>query len=301
MILVEINNGEFRIFHRERISVRIGKDGISNGFITDGAQERAFKTIKQFKEIIDKGKVEQIYATATSAIRNARNGKQLVDEIRKQTGIEAQIISGHREAELIYYGVTKALKIGKKPALIMDIGGGSIEFIIGADDKILWKESYEIGGQRMMERFHKNDPITQEEIEQLHDYLSDSLEELKNICIEYRPSTLIGSSGTFDTLSEIHQLRNKIIPNETLTEFPLTVDGFNLIYDDLIGKNREQRMLVPGMISMRVDMIVVAIVLVKYIIDTIGIDDIRVSAFALKEGVLLNTIDSLKPSNVIQP
>ncbi|MBV6646228.1 MAG: exopolyphosphatase [Cyclobacteriaceae bacterium] len=300
LIIVEVQGYQFRTIYREKTAVKIGEKGINKGLITEEAKSRAMEALTTFKKVTEEYKISNIYATATSAIRNARNGQELVSEIQQRLNIDTQIISGHREAELIYFGVKKALLIGEEPVLIMDIGGGSIEFVVGTHEQILWRESFEIGGQRMVEKFHKDDPIAPSDIDNLLKYLHEQLEPLREVCSTFQPKTLIGSSGTFDTLSEIYQLRSGIGIDEKETELPLTIEAFQAIQKELINKNRAERLAIPGMIPLRVDMIVVAVLLVKYVIDTIGIEHIRVSAYALKEGVLLHTIDMLNAENPLK-
>lgn len=294
LMIVEVRKGDFHIVYREKTAVKIGEKGINRDMITKEAIDRALTALISFKEIIEREKVDQIYATATSAIRNASNGKELVKLIKAETGISTRIISGLQEAEYIYYGVKRALKIGDEPGLIMDIGGGSIEFIIGTSKKILWKQSFEIGGLRMVEKFHKHDPITANEIEAVKEYLRENLEELFEVYVRYKPKTLIGSSGTFDTLSDIYRLRNNIDRDPNQTELPLTMEAFSEIYQELLRKTKDERLAIPGMIPLRVDMIVVASALIDFVIDKLDIKNIRVSAYALKEGVLLSTLNALK-------
>ncbi len=293
LIIVEVYLGDFKIIFRQKEAVKIGQNGINDGKITEDAIERAIKTLVDFKEIIAEHGASKTFATATSAIRNARNGLDLVSLIKSKVGIETRVISGLQEAEYIYFGVQKALKIGAIPALIMDIGGGSIEFIIGTDTEIKWKQSFEIGGQRMVEKFQKNDPMTADQRIEQRAYLEDNLQELFDACEQYHPQTLIGSSGTFDTLSDMYSLKEEISLEAGLTEFPMTLAGYNAIYKELMVKTRDERLAIPGMIPLRVDMIVVACELIDYIIKKVKINDIRVSAYALKEGVLLKTIHSL--------
>lgn len=295
LLIVEVVDGDFHVLYREKSPVKIGEKGINRGFITDDAIGRAIDAVKAFRAKIDYFSISNIHATATSAIRNARNGQELVGLIEKETGINTRIITGIEEAEYIYFGVTKALKIAPEKSLIMDIGGGSIEFIICDETNVYWKKSFEIGGQRMVEKFHKNDPISKKEIDQLERFLFDSLGELFEECAKHQPQVLIGSSGTFDTLSEIYQQKEGLNKEPGATELPLSLEAFEMIFQDLLAKNREERLNIPGMIPMRVDMIVVAVVLVKFIIDSLDIKKIRVSAYALKEGVLLKTIHSLFP------
>ncbi len=293
LLVADVRDGQFETVYREKSAVKIGAKGINEGLIIPEALERALTAVRRFKQITDLEKVDQIFATATSAIRNASNGQELVDKIKEETGIKVRIISGEEEAQLIYYGVSHALKLGDETSLIMDIGGGSIEFIIGTAREIKWKHSFEIGGQRMIDQFHKHDPIQLSEIEDVEAYLGAHLNLLFEKVTAYQPTTLIGSSGTFDTLSDIHRIVLGLEKSPDATEFPLTVKGFQEILRDILAKTREERLAIPGMIELRVDMIVVACILIDFVLQKSNIKNIRVSAYALKEGVLLNTIHKL--------
>jgi exopolyphosphatase / guanosine-5'-triphosphate,3'-diphosphate pyrophosphatase len=293
LLIADVRDHDFTILFKEKLLVRIGEGGISQGFITEEATQRAIKALQRFREVLKAEQADKVFATATSAIRNAKNGVAFADRVHNELGIEVRIISGDEEAETIYYGVKKAISMDQEPVLSMDIGGGSIEFIIGNNTEILWKRSFEIGGQRLIDRFHTHDPILPEEVINLQSYLAMNLEPLFEACRTYQPKTLIGSSGTFDTLSDIYMLENKIEKNPLDTEFPFTLDAFEGIYEKMISLNREERLAVPGMIEMRVDMIVVASILIHFVNQKLDISNIRVSAYALKEGVLLKTIHSL--------
>lgn len=294
LLIAEVEKDSHEILHRERKAVKIGEKGINRDEIAPEAWGRALKTLHEFKATIDSNKVEKIFATATSAIRNATNGQALVNEIKDLTGIEIEIISGDREAELIHFGASKALDLGAQKSLIMDIGGGSIEFIIADQSKTYWRRSFEVGGQRLVEKFHKSDPITSTEIEALHQFFDAELAPLMEACERFKPETLIGCSGTFDTLSDIYCEEKGIIRNEDATEYPFGKDAFQWIFKNLIKKTRGERLAIPGMIEMRVDMIVVACVLIDYILDHLSLSNIRISGYALKEGILFNVLDQLK-------
>lgn len=278
--------GGYTILNRERIAVKIGLRGINQDIIQEEAITRAIAALKTFRTIIDQHAVKKIYAFGTSALRNARNGEDVTRKIKQATSIDVDIISGDEEAKFIYQGVRSALDLGKEPSLIMDIGGGSVEFIIGDLDKIHWKKSIEIGAQRLLEQFQKHDPITAQEIDELDRYFENSLPELISVLQKFKPSTLVGSSGTFDTLSEIHCIRNSVSIKEDDAETPLTLTSFYSIYQELIAKNRVERLQIPGMIEMRVDMIVVACCLIRYLLSKHTFSAVRVSSYALKEGVL---------------
>jgi exopolyphosphatase/guanosine-5'-triphosphate,3'-diphosphate pyrophosphatase len=145
----------------------------------------------------------------------------------------------------------------------------------------------------MVEHFHKNDPILFSEIQQVEQYLASHLNLLFQKVIEFKPTTLVGSSGTFDTLSDIFRIANGIEKSIDATELPLTLEGFDIIYKQIIDKSRLERLAINGMIELRVDMIVVATILIDFVLKNTKIKNIRVSSYALKEGVLLNTIHTL--------
>jgi exopolyphosphatase/guanosine-5'-triphosphate,3'-diphosphate pyrophosphatase len=294
LLMVKVENETFEIFHKEKIAVKIGANGINQGHINDEAIKRCISALKSFKKHIDTADVQDIYAIATSAIRNAENQQLLLQKIKEEVGIEPRVISGMEEAAYIHYGVCKALKIDADVSLIMDIGGGSIEFIITQGNHPLWMKSFEIGGQRMMEKFHRNDPITRPEITSIESYLEINLHPLLEACKRYDPRTLIGSSGTFDTLSEIYQRKMNKNAREHATELPISQKGMVEIFQEIIAKNKQERLLIPGMIELRVDMIVVASILIQFILKKTGLETTRISSYALKEGVLLQTIISHK-------
>lgn len=285
LLIAEVRPSGFSIVHREKVPVKIGVGGINQGIILHEAIERAVKTMCSFKKTISEAGTATVLAFGTSALRNAKNGAEVIARIESETSIQTRLISGHEEAEFIYQGARAAIALGQAPSLIMDIGGGSVEFIIGNQDKILWSRSFEIGGQRLLERFQKHDPILPEEINSLFTYVDSELSPLVEQLKKHQPKTLVGSSGTFDTLSEIYCFRHDIPVTET-PETPFSIKAFDEIYEELLIKDRAARMQIPGMIEMRVDMIVVACCLIKYLLQVHKFDTIRVSSYSLKEGVL---------------
>ena len=272
---------------RTKAGVRLGEDGISQGIITPAAYDRALHTLAGFKEEMELHSVTEVRATATSAVRVTKNGPDLVREIFETTGIQVNVIAGDREAELICEGVRQAVDLGEAAQLIMDIGGGSVEFIIASQTTIFWKQSFEIGAQRLLDQFFP-DPsgiFPAEAVEAEQRYFSTVLEPLVEAVQRYRPVGLVGASGSFDSLADIQlgQLRSE-------SELPpcteLAVESFQSSYRHLLSGNHEQRKALPGILPMRADMLVVAAVLIDYVLGITEITRIRTSAYALKEGLL---------------
>lgn len=278
--------------YKSSIPAKIGMGGISQGVISEEGIQRALTVLKGFRENIDKQGVslDRVFATGTSAIRNAGNKEEFIQRVAEETGIKIQVISGDEEAELICLGVKQAMSI-PETSMIMDIGGGSVEFIICNDEKIFWKQSFEIGGQRLMDKFMKSDPISIRSVQMMDDFFREKLLPLANACHQYAPKVLIGSSGSFDTLIDMQYMKDKNhLPASDEVAFEYSLPDFYWAYDELIFKNHAERMQIPGMIELRVDMIVVAMCLIRFVIQTLEIQRIRVSSFSLKEGIMARVL-----------
>ncbi|MFZ1808124.1 MAG: Ppx/GppA phosphatase family protein [Cyclobacteriaceae bacterium] len=286
LLIVDVKDNQHHVVYRERKAVKLGKKGINKGLITEKAINRALLAVTRFRTAIDNFNATKVFAYGTSALRNASNQEEVINRIKENTGIKVKVISGDEEARLIYMGVRSAISLGNEKSLIIDIGGGSVEFIIGDENEIYWKESFEIGAQRLLEEYHTHDPIRAEDLKALDEHFDNKLESLFKALNQYKPKTLVGSSGTFDTLSDIYCASQGIEKLTKTAETPLSFQGFHDTYKELIVRDKEARMEIPGMIELRVDMIVVACSLIHYILRRYSFTDLRVSSYALKEGVL---------------
>ena len=289
LLIVEKNGDAVtNVFHESR-PARIGLGGINQKIITPEALQRALNVLYYFREQLDAHGVtdQNTFAFGTSAVRNADNKADFCAAILDKTGINITVIDGNREAEYIYKGVRDGANIGLAPALIMDIGGGSVEFIIGNSEQIFWKQSFEIGGQRLMEKFMRNDPLSQADRKKMYNYFQENLIPLHNAVHQYSPEKIVGSSGTFDTLADIDfHFRQNDWPPKSQTDFQLPLEEFYRIYALILSGNHEERLRIPGMIELRVDMIVVAMCLIDYVLKSYGISQMQISSYALKEGVV---------------
>lgn len=289
LLIVEKIVDKIHTLVKEQIPTKIAKAGINQGIITDEATERALAVLRFFRQQIETHGVPlaHIRALGTSAIRNAKNSSEFCKTVENETGIIIEVISGEREAELIYKGVRQALDLGEIPSLIMDIGGGSVEFIICNASRIFWKQSFEIGGQRLLEKFVHSDPISPSAIQRMNNYFQEQLLPLVNAAHQYAPQTLVGSSGSFDTLVDMDFMhRFNHLPDAQETSFDYLIEEFYRAYELLTTLNRGERMAIPGMIELRVDMIVPGVVLIVHVLKSLNISQIRCSTYALKEGIL---------------
>ena len=288
LLIGRVENGEIVAEHRSKISVKIGAGGFLEKKINEPAFSRGLVAISKHLETIEKYEVRQVLAFATSAVRDASNGQSFVDEIYRKFGVKVAIISGDREAELICAGVQASAYFGEEPLLIMDIGGGSTEFIIAGGSAILWKESYPLGVSRILEMLSPEDPISENDLNELNGLLENSLGDLSKALKEFPTNHLVGSSGSFDTLSELilqgkYQVKTGIKGNR----YDFRLEDYRDIHEVLLKSTLEERLQMPGMLEMRAEMMVISSAIIDYIIRVCSINQMTLSTFALKEGVLV--------------
>jgi exopolyphosphatase/guanosine-5'-triphosphate,3'-diphosphate pyrophosphatase len=282
-------NGTCSKLYSCRIPVKLGEGSINKGYISEIPFERGIKALQEYRQLINDYKAEHVKAMATSAIRSAKNGQEFVNEARLRANIDVEVIDGLREAELIYYGNRAAVKMSDSNSLIMDIGGGSTEFVIGNKVRIIWKESYLLGAARLMQLIQPSDPIRQNEIEALYEHFNKELLSLRNAIEKYGVNELIGSSGAFDSIVDImagEYGSSKVSDNQT--EYPIDLPNYFKISDKIIGMTYDQRLKVKGLIEMRVDMITISCLFVNYILNEFKLKQLRASTYSLKEGVIFS-------------
>jgi exopolyphosphatase/guanosine-5'-triphosphate,3'-diphosphate pyrophosphatase len=285
LLIAERRDLSFNILHSSKQPVKLGRGGIQENRLTPDAFERGFVAINNHMETIKKYKVDEIRAFGTSAIRNAANGADFVEEVKKRFGIRVRVIPGNREAELIYKGVRQAAPIHEEKVMILDIGGGSNEFIICNKDGIAWKQSFELGMARILELFDLSDPINIEEIRALESYFRHELKPLLEVIKKEKPRTLIGASGSFDTFHSLIRHQMGIEPDRFFGR-EISIKDYRKLHKVLVGSSMEERKVMPGMEPVRVEMIVAATIFVSFVIRACHIKHLYHSEFALKEGVI---------------
>jgi exopolyphosphatase/guanosine-5'-triphosphate,3'-diphosphate pyrophosphatase len=277
------NGQPWKPIFRERIYVKLAEDGIEE--IGAPAFERAIQAVLSFSEQLEASEVplERVKAVGTAALRTAENAPELIEAIYRASGIRAEIVPGEREAELIYKGARQAVPFPKKQSvLIMDIGGGSVEFILADKKQIFWAQSFPIGVAVLHNKFPHSDPIVDAEIAAIEAFIDTALADLWAELEKHPRPALVGASGTFDVIDmflmdpdEKHPLYGYVSTAEFL---PL----YEKFVHSTLAERREMKNLPPE----RVELIVVAIILIQRVLQHAGITDIYTSTYALKEGLL---------------
>ncbi len=277
---------------KSKIVVKLGEGGIHKSIIAEKSFARGIRALKHYADIINRHEVDEVHAFATSAIRSASNGQEFADIVYKQTSIRISIIEGKEEARLICLGVRQCLRMTNRPVLIMDIGGGSTEFIIADKTNIYARHSFNIGAARLLELFKPSDPVTSEEVIKVENFLSEQLSELDVSIKKYPVTKLIGSSGSFDTFAEMIGYKfhdRNVLKNVNSYNFELS--EYCELHDYLILSTTAQRKKMKGLIKMRVDMIVLASICTSFVLQRYSLNEMALSKFALKEGALWEIIN----------
>jgi len=282
LIIAEKKSAHFEVIFKINKPIKLSQDITKCNAIIPAAFDRGINCLKEFKTILEEYNVDKIKAVATSAVRSASNGEEFVNTVRDLTGIEIEIISGEEEATLIYAGIKASGAIRGK-SLIIDIGGGSTEFIFCDKNKAYWKKSFDIGAARLMQKFWNSDPLSDLEKKNLKEHLDNTLKELIEFNKNFGAPHLIGSAGAFETFNEMIYPSSQI---EHIKSTDININQYRELSNLLVHSTHKERLQMPNLIPLRVDMIVMACVLTDYIINNLNIQEIKLSTYDLKYGIL---------------
>lgn len=286
-VIVDIfPDGSFYTIDKLKEMVLLAEKGVGNR-LSDAAMERAVDALKKIKTLSEHQGAEKILAYATSAIREAENGGDLIQRVIDEVGIKIIAIPGRVEAELIGLAVQHGVRMPARPALIMDVGGGSVEFILADKEKFYHLTSKKLGVARMTATYVDNDPISQQEIKTLENHYREHLSEVAQAFAMHRGSMLIGSSGTMENIGLMISHRKKQSPSLSVNELKFTATDFFDFYEDVIGMDYDQRRQLHGLDEKRVELLPAGLVLLNYILRNFGIKEVKISAQALREGIIL--------------
>lgn len=272
-------DGSITPVYKERIYVKLASGGL--GHIHDASIARGLEAMQRFAEQLTNYNVTHTRAIGTSALREASNGQTVADLFSAATGIRIEIIDGQAEAGYILKGIKAGLPPLDQYALIMDIGGGSVEFILFKGDSVAFKGSYKIGVAVLHRQFHHSDPMSEVETSALEKFVEGELAELLSLVKELPAYYLIGASGSFEVINDVMA---RISESTHWSE--LDISKLPPYLDEIIRTNISARRQIPEIPIERLDYIVVAYALIRYVLREIPPQKLFYCDFALKEGVL---------------
>ena len=284
ILIVKKSKNLFEEVYRKRVFVNIAEDGITT--LGKKCYQRGIDTILDFHKTLQKFNTKALRVFGTAALRTATNGPKFTDEVRKRTGIIINIIEGQREAELISIGTKAIVDMAFGNYLIMDIGGGSVEFILIKDGIDSYVESFPIGITALYNKFPHSEPITSLEVNQISNYLDQILNPLKKQISGLKIDGLVGASGSYEVLEMI--LSGEINSNVS-SRFDINSINFELKKVlKMTFQDRLKHVCIP---QQRAKLIVIAFLLMKYVIDSGNFESLVISPFALKEGAIMEMLN----------
>ena len=291
LLIAEIKGNQLEQIFKTQEAVKLGEGGINQGKIMPAPFERGVNAVKKLKERAGEFKAEEIIAIATSAIRSASNGDDFIQRVKEQTGVTIQKIDGNAEAAYIFEGVKNSVPMDNQNILVMDIGGGSVEFIIGNQNGIRWKQSFNIGAARLIDKFHRKDPIGKDEISDLKNHLLNTLGPLLEAVEKYPVNKMVGSAGSFESIIDlILELLHKKLMDESQSYCRIPLEYFHQIYQIIIASTEQERKNMKSIPGFRVEMMVVSAILMDFVLENLKIKELFCTTYALREGILFSKL-----------
>ncbi len=281
----------FSVVLTEKSSTRLGERDEDSGELTPEAIERAFVTLRHCRELSASHGVEQIVTAATSAVREAPNGREFLQSLQEQLGLEVDLISGQEEARLIYLGVLSGMAFGDQPHLILDIGGGSTELILadGRDARAL--TSTRVGAVRLQRDFVREDPIPPERRSFLTAFIEGSLEpavdKIKRRLQPGETPVMVATSGTAMALAAMAAAQDERPPLR-LQGYRLSRERLDLLVARLVEMTPEQRRALPTLNERRAEIIVPGALVLQTAMAMLGVGELVISERALREGLIVD-------------
>lgn len=290
MIVVQVRPDlSFEIIDREKDMVRLGAGGLDGRNLTSTAMNAALQTLAKFKRLAESHKVDEIVAAATSATREAENGGDFIAEVDRQTGIRIRVISGTEEARLIHLAAGYGVDIGGTTAVVIDIGGGSVEVTLGSASRLTLGRSFKVGVIRLTERFVQSDPLSSRDERRIVKHLNREMGAYLDQIVARGFDRVIGTSGTILSLGAM-AADGGTPRSEDLRNLRVSAKALHRLRKRIVQADIEERMTIPAMEPRRVDLSVAGSVLFDTMLRRLGADEFTLCDLALREGLVLDYI-----------
>jgi exopolyphosphatase/guanosine-5'-triphosphate,3'-diphosphate pyrophosphatase len=271
----------------ERRILRLGEGVDQTKQLSAAAMDRVLQCLREWREMIDASHVDAAAAVATSAVRDAENRDQFLDRVKHEVGFDVELISGEEEARRTMLGIRSGLPVGVTDVLALDIGGGSTEFILDRPSQKPIVRSIDIGVVRLCERLLHHDPPTDEEVRQAHEWVARETKTAVAEMANYQTATFVGTAGTITSLAAMAQKLPTYEPAR-IHNYMLKLDTIRELEQTLLSRKKADRIGLPGLEKGREEVIAAGAIIIRTVMETLGVDDCLVSDLGLREGMLID-------------
>jgi len=291
VLVAEVDDGRVVPVMRQREMLHLGAVVAKHGAIPDDVSAHAAATAGHLAELARRSGAHEISAVATAALRDADNGPQVMSAMTAATGVPVRVLPGREEARLSYLGVRASVAVDHEPVLVLDLGGGSLEFAIGRGGQVDWAASTPLGGSRLSASF-EHDPPSKGDLRRLRGLVDDEVVPLVDEVAARAPASVVALGGTVRALARLVAVAHGVwLPADSVTNhLTVTTAQLRRVQDDLVALDYGRRLDVPGMKDARADHIHVAAIILVEVFDRLGIEEVTVSDWGLREGLLLDAL-----------
>jgi len=291
MIVVRVRPDlSFEVVDREKAMVRLGAGGLDGRALTPDAMSAALQALSKFKRIAESHQVDEILAAATSATREAHNGGEFLARLERETGIRPRVISGAEEARLIHQAAVYGVDVGGGRAVVVDIGGGSVEITLGTASSLQLARSFKIGTIRLTERFVRSDPLAERDERKIVKHVLGEIDRYCEQILAAGFDRVIGTSGTILSIGAVAATAARGAAPTELRNLHVAVKQIRRVRKQVTELDLEQRLAVPGLDPRRADLVVAGAVLLDTILRRLGAEELTLCDLALREGLVLDYV-----------
>jgi exopolyphosphatase / guanosine-5'-triphosphate,3'-diphosphate pyrophosphatase len=271
----------------ERRILRLGEGVDQTKQLSVTAMDRVLQCLREWRKIIDASHVDAAVAVATSAVRDAENRDEFLDRVKREAGFEVELISGEEEARRTMLGIRSGLPHGVTDVLALDIGGGSTEFILDRPGQNPLVRSIDIGVVRLCERLLHHDPPTDEEVRQSREWVARGTKAAVAEMGNYHTATFVGTAGTITSLAAMAQ-KLSAYESARIHNYRLQLDTIRDLEQTLLSQKKADRVGLPGLEKGREEVIAAGAIIIRTVMETLGLQECLVSDLGLREGVLIH-------------
>ena len=287
-------NDRFEVITRQKEMVRLGSGQGEMKHLEPDAVDRGVAALSRCRSLADSFEAV-VFAVATSAVREAHNAQEFLDRAWDEAGVHVEVISGYEEARLIRLGVLQALPVFDKDVVLVDVGGGSTEVVFGRGERVDYARSIKLGSLRMTRAFFPGGVVTGDAVARCRNYVRGRLAPMVHEAGRLPFDVAVASSGTAESLTAMGLARKGGDVPQTMNGATLSRRQLGKVIDDLAGAaTTEDRLGLPGIDAARADILLGGAVVLEQVCDALGIQELVISEYALREGVLLDGLHRLR-------
>lgn len=286
LLIAEYVNNKIENRNKYINTTRIGQGVDKDGYITKEAMDRNLKALKEFSDICKEQNCEAVYCMGTSALRDSKNGQEFVKKAKEMANIDVKIICGDEESNLGFLGVLEGTEGDKKDnILVIDIGGGSTEFVLGNEEGINFCKSENVGALRMTEKFITTDPISEEDFNQMNYFIENTISSTLEILKNKKISKLVGIGGAITSVSAMNQ-QLEVYSMEKVHNSEVTKKDIEKILQNLKKMTLNDKKTIKGLQPKRADIITAGVTILNIIMEKLEFEKIMISEYDNLEGLI---------------